>query len=444
MIAVLVLAALAAPPPVCTTERPAPIPHVSLAMQSADFWLAPLGPKADAVVLTAPAISRMNEALVRVGARPVDLDRPPRACAGRCPDGALDIGAAARDRYDRFAASFTSGELVSTPDGAITDAGRIVGTLVPDMAVRIAFAEGDLRCLPTLAGFWKRPIDTDFDRNRCTGVHPGERVQVFGRADDGWLYVSTGHAWGWLKPDILGPPLAPDAIARYRSDAPFVSILEDRPPHRLGVRLPLQSDDRGGTVWLPTPRGPEAAPLPLPVRTHVGPLPFTRRNLFELAFTQLGAPYGWGDRAGLRDCSRLILDLFVAFGLDVGRNSLLQSQHGSRVIELAGLGEAARRRVIEDAGRDHVVLLYMPGHVMLYLGSVNGQPYAMSALSEFAAICDDGREQVMRTDRVAVTDLELGRGTSRTAFIERITRLVLFGPGTGVQVPGPSSPIGVD
>ncbi len=444
MMSLLVVALLTAPPPVCTTERPAPIPRVSPAMQSAAFWLAPLGPKADAVVLSPPAVTRLNEALVKVGARPVSLDAPPQACVGRCPDGALDIGSAARERYDRFAASFASGELVSSPEGAITGAGRIVGSIVPEMAVRIAYAEGDLRCLPTLAGFWKQPVDTDFDRNRCTGVHPGERVQVFGRADDGWLYVSTGHAWGWLKPDILGPPLGPAAIERYRSSAPYVTILEDRPPLRLGVRLPLQNDERGGSVWIPTAAVPEPTPLPLAARTHVGALPFTRRQLFELAFTQLGAPYGWGDRAGLRDCSRLILDLFVAFGLDIGRNSLLQSQHGSRIIELVGLDEATRRRVIEDAGRDHVALLYMPGHVMLYLGTVDGQPYAMSALSEFAAICDDGREQVMRTDRVAVSDLEVGRGTSRTAFIERITRIVLFGPGNGVDVPRPSSPPGVE
>ena len=40
--------------------------------------------------------------------------------------------------------------------------------------------------------------------------------------------------------------------------------------------------------------------------------------------------------------------------------------------------------------------------------------------------CKGGGETMMLVNRAAVTSLELGRGSSRRAFIERITKLVIF------------------
>ena len=38
------------------------------------------------------------------------------------------------------------------------------------------------------------------------------------------------------------------------------------------------------------------------------------------------------------------------------------------------------------------------------------------------------RETLLKVDGVHVSDLELGRGTSRTAFIQRITKITVLGP----------------
>ena len=39
--------------------------------------------------------------------------------------------------------------------------------------------------------------------------------------------------------------------------------------------------------------------------------------------------------------------------------------------------------------------------------------------------------QLIRVNRVSISDLELGRGTSRRAFVERVDRVVVFGGRTG-------------
>ena len=83
---------------------------------------------------------------------------------------------------------------------------------------------------------------------------------------------------------------------------------------------------------------------------------------------------------------------------------------------------------IETWAARGIVILYMPGHVMLYLGADGEHLYAVSAISDFLTPCDGGKDSVHALDRVAVSTLEVGRGTERTAFIERITRLVVFAP----------------
>jgi hypothetical protein len=73
----------------------------------------------------------------------------------------------------------------------------------------------------------------------------------------------------------------------------------------------------------------------------------------------------------------------------------------------------------------------MPGHIMLYLGADEGHDYAVSSLSEYLVPCPGGPDTVYRLDRVAVTNLEVGRGSERTSFIERIERMAVFGPPPG-------------
>ena len=84
-----------------------------------------------------------------------------------------------------------------------------------------------------------------------------------------------------------------------------------------------------------------------------------------------------------------------------------------------------------------MVLLHFPGHIMLYLGRDDGgAPMAIHSFAEFLVPCAgraEGapageRETLLKVDGVHVSDLELGRGTSRTAFIQRITKITVLGP----------------
>jgi hypothetical protein len=197
---------------------------------------------------------------------------------------------------------------------------------------------------------------------------------------------------------------------------------------QMGASLPvLRREGDEVVVAVPTARGLDELRVAPPPGTRVGFLPFTRRNLFERVLAWSGHPYGWGERDGGQDCSRLLLDAFAAFGLQLGRHSGEQALAGARVVELGGLDESARTAALTQAMRDGAVLAFMPGHIMLMLGEHDGRAWAVSAISEFLEPCPGGGERTVRVDRVLVSDLELGRGTSKTAFIQRLERLAVFG-----------------
>ena len=117
------------------------------------------------------------------------------------------------------------------------------------------------------------------------------------------------------------------------------------------------------------------------------------------------------------------------FGIRLARNSSVQAKQGAWSIDLSNMTSEAKRAAIRSANDKGVVMLYMRGHIMLYLGERDGTDYAISALSEFLEPCpsEGGPDRVFRLDRVEVTTLDLGAGTERTSFIERMERAVVLG-----------------
>ena len=80
---------------------------------------------------------------------------------------------------------------------------------------------------------------------------------------------------------------------------------------------------------------------------------------------------------------------------------------------------------------------------MLYLArSAEGTPMAMHAFAEYLEPCSaadikkSGRKETLRrVDRIQISDLSLGAGSSRKSFLERITAVTLLAtvPGPGLQ-----------
>jgi len=343
------------------------------------------------------------------------------------------------ERLNEIGERVTKGEYVEDRPGAFRDVPKTLASAYPADSIHAVHRITDLRCLPLVSGFFRGRVDPLFDRNQCSRLHPGELVRVLRRTpDDRWAYVRAGHGVGWLDPSALGPPMTAEAARALRDERQRLTVLDDWVPAeradgrvsflRFGTGFPIVGqDERGWQILVPAADGWEDAFVAAGPAVAPGYLPLTRRHFFELLFARLGDPYGWGGTGSGRDCSGLLLDTAASFDLRLGRNSSIQGIAGQTRVDVAGRSEADKLAAIRTAAALGVVFLYMPGHIMVYLGELDGRAYAISAISEYLMPCPGGGRRTVRLDRVEVTDLERGRGTERTAFIERITALSVFG-----------------
>lgn len=384
------------------------------------------------VLLSAEDIDLLNDRLSEVVGGWRDLDA---SVVGK--RDAVNASIAERMKY--LGREVEAGRLVESETGAFLAAQAVVEGLSAVDHQRLVLREAPLHCIPLHGGVFKVPIDRDFDRNACASLHPGERVRVLGRGPQGnWLYVHAGHTVGWLHDASLTRRLNQDQIDAWRSPDRLVPLRDDVTTDsgmrvRLGVSLPLlespiEGGDEGFKVLAPSSEGLIETRIAADAAVHVGYPALTRQRLFDIAFSELGDPYGWGGREGERDCSRLLRDLFATFGVQLARHSGVQAKMGVRTVDVSEMSLEDKRIAIAKAAKGGVVLLYMKGHIMLYLGREGPTDYAISAISEYLEPCEGGDPTTYRIDRVAVTTLMLGEGTERTSFIERIATLVVFEP----------------
>lgn len=269
-----------------------------------------------------------------------------------------------------------------------------------------------------------------FSRNNCSLGRAQGRIEVIYEHSNGLKFVRTRDMWGWLSPSAR---LSPEADDRVKGDR------EARWFTREAMTLAGMSIPKGaflagtkGDVLIAKPDGFEqisAKSIKELTDTHRA---LTRRDWIETLFIFAGDPYGWGGHDGWRDCSRLMLDTARSFHLRLPRNSKEQAVQTSYYINVAGMAPEDKLKKIEDAARTGIVLLHFPGHIMAWLGKKSdGTPVVFHALSEYVEPCaDDAQvppgerpETLVHVDRVVLSDLSLGEGTSRGSFLERITHV---------------------
>jgi hypothetical protein len=432
--------------PPCPAEAPAPpvLPFHHPLHDLADFWLQRVEDP-DAVVLDADGIVAHNRAVgaLRKDGLPVgrwDLLEPPVDPERLRGKWQADLEA--------LRGVVAQGKRVlpggGSAGGMLQQIERRIESAQPTDELRAVHTTAPLRCYPVDDGLYEEAWQLAFDMVQCAQLRVGEPVRVLGRSGD-HLYVWSSYAPGWVRAAALTPRLDEAQARRYLEPERFVVVQRDRlalwreaeggglrAMAQLGAIFPLVQGAASGPlqVTVPTPAGLGTAWVREAGGVSVGFPPLTKRAVLRHAFALLNSPYGWGGVGATRDCSRFMMDLFGSFGLELPRNSWQQSRAGTRHVEVAELDEGQKAEAIEQAARRAIVLLYMPGHIMLYLGRDDEHLYALHQFSGYLVPCPNppGGETMMRVNRAVVTSLELGRGSSRRAFIERITQLVLLEP----------------
>ncbi|WP_434109122.1 SH3 domain-containing protein [Paraburkholderia caffeinilytica] len=280
---------------------------------------------------------------------------------------------------------------------------------------RRAIATGNLmvRELPTTdPSFYDHHLAGEgypFDNLQISAVRPGTPLYVLGSSVDGaWRYVQTPDVQGWVRSDGVGltddtfvdtwraatakslgavtVASAPvrDSRGVFRFDAPAGTLLPLAPDSttRPATQASKTADEASGAAAADTPA---ARKLFVPARdvdgralirsaqlsdAQIAPMPLaaTPRHLAMLMKTLIGRPYGWGNSGLYNDCSSELQSIFATFGVWLPRHSSTQMSAG-RMTDLSASTPAQRLDYLVQHGKPLRTLIYIGGHVMLYIGN---------------------------------------------------------------------------
>lgn len=135
------------------------------------------------------------------------------------------------------------------------------------------------------------------------------------------------------------------------------------------------------------------------------PLEFNDLHLKHQLSEVLNLPYGWGGYGFERDCSLLTHDIFVPFGLYMPRNSLAQNNAFSH-FDISFLSNTQKKEFLKNFAKPYLSLLYLKGHIMLYVGSFKDKELAIHSIWGLRK----SESKRLLISRSVITSLEIGKG----------------------------------
>ncbi|MFB5189479.1 C40 family peptidase [Alicyclobacillus fastidiosus] len=299
----------------------------------------------------------------------------------------------------------------------------------------------DLRRFAVATPAFQSAADKEFDLIQDTALHTFEPLVVAGESQDGhWLYVYTTTYRGFVAKQSVAVTTW-DRFEQLRASTPFVVVtkpftLSQPQPYDATVShrwlefaavLPLAERQEAlgrqhvlGNVCVLLPvRGNDGELMMRPAYVrqadvHVGWLPFKRESCVSMAFTLLHERYGWGGRLGVHDCSSFTRDVYRTMGVELPRDAAVQETALPWRIPFAtGLTRRDRCRRLEQLHPGD--LLYMPGHTMIYLGSIQGTPYV---IHDFAGYVEEGTEIPINQVMVSTLDIQTKSGAT---YLEKLS-----------------------
>jgi len=416
---------------------PALIPGTRSEMNTPGFWIG-MHPFPDKVVLNGDGIREFNEAIRNDLKITHDLASYPSTAAGKDLQAALLRDLASLSGRKLY---LSGGKPVNHAVLKPIEQNMGLTGIPREIKVRYGFVvkSAEQRRLPTAERFYPGMIGREFDMLQELVLDIGVPLAILHTSGDGkWHYVVAPHCEGWIADDHLAG--CTFAAMRYylkntecivvtsvRGDIylnPTLTAYYDRV--KMGARLPMVKEHGSSAVEITIPRRNKDGSC-LFVSGYLrrkdvnkGYLAYTPRNMILQAFEFLNYPYGWGDLNGEQDCSSFIRRVFATVGIELPRNSRFQSRSGKPI---AGFDRNTplekRLETLKAQGIGGITLLGMKGHIMLYLGMVDGAPYAIQAMWSYTDRV--GKKEALKVvNRIVVTDLFLGKDTSDGSYISRV------------------------
>ena len=328
----------------------------------------------------------------------------------------------------------------------------------------IATDSAPLRELPTMdPSYYDHRLAGEgypFDNLQISSVRPGTPLYILGTSRDGaWRYVQTPDVQGWVESTqvslvddafvdtwrraaraTLGGVIAAavpvrdsDGVYRFAAPAgtllPFASVQTgggwDGNTAGSAVLIPLRDVDGHARIGQASMSGTQIVPLPYAATPH---------HLAVLIKALIGRPYGWGNLDNYNDCSSELQSIFAVFGVWLPRHSSTQMNAG-QMVDLSEQSPAARLDYLMQNGKPMRTLIYIGGHVMLYLGNYNFNQQTVPVVYQDIwglSPADDSRRAVIGGSVILPLQLHIPQDPALTSLAgKRIFQITILGDPTG-------------
>ena len=424
------------------------------------FWVSRLD-QPDRVLLDPAAIAAQNAKLMRIDDSMHDLRTLPAMLDSATVRGWIEDLSQRPDKplFDVEGAPVPAAAL----DAIVANLDLAAIPAQQSTRYGLAVRRAALRTFPTDLRVFSSAGDTDIDRFQESALFPGTPVAIVHRSGDGdWLFVVSPRYAAWVAASSIAEGTRNEVFG-YVDKAPYRVVTgakvrtvftRERPQVSelqldMGVRVPLADVPADAPVNGQHPYTSWA--IELPVRNDDGSLafapallqkntdtaadylPLTHANILRQAFKFLGERYGWGHSYNGRDCSGFVSEVYRSMGVLLPRNTSDQgvSPALNRIHFEPEDGSGPRERAVDALQVGD--LIYIPGHVMMLAGRIDGAPYVIHDTSGGSYLGADGTLHSMHLNAVSLTPLMPLRFNVRQRYIDRITNIVRIAPGAIVE-----------
>ena len=425
-----------------------------------EFWVSRLA-DADRVVMMRQAIEEQNARLFELDSSMHDLRKLP--------------GALPRD----YVVSLIE-DLASAPSGMLFDEGgkpvsmgtvkaiaknRNLDDVPSEQATRYGLVvhRADLRTFPTTLRVFRATGNTDIDRFQESALFPGTPVVIAHESGDGeWWFVISPRYAAWIEKQHVAEGTAAEVLSyvdktpyRVITGATVETVFNPEQPAvselqlDMGVRVPVFAGQADEPVNGQHPYS--AHVIELPVRADEGQLrlmpallrknsdtagdylPLTRANIIRQGFKFLGERYGWGHSYNGRDCSGFVSEVYQSMGALMPRNTSAQSVSPALQARLFSAEDGQKARIDAVRSLDVGDLVFIPGHVMMVIGNIDGEPYVIHDTTGITYRSDGGELARVSLNAVSVTPLLPLRVNEAETYVDRMTSIVRIVPDTSKE-----------
>jgi len=434
------------------TVPPSGVLGVGEAQLTPAFWIG-LQAEPDRVILDRAAIEAQNAKLLQLDPSMHDLRKLPATLSREQVSGWINAISErpTRQLYD------VEGKPVPSATFDAMAADLALDTIPASQPTRygLIVQRAAFRAFPTDLRVFSSKGDTDIDRFQETAEFPGVPVVITHASADGqWLFVLSPRYAAWTRKENVAEGSAVQVFG-YADKAPYRVITgasertvftRERPEVSqlqldMSTRVPLASGlapdqpVNGQTAYA-------AYTLELPWRDATGKLqfspallqkntdtasdylPLTPANIIRQSFKFLGERYGWGHSYDGRDCSGFVSDVYRSMGVQMPRDTSKQSISPALEHRLFTDKDSREARIKAAHALQVGDLVYIPGHVMMVIGQLHGQPYVIHDVGGMSYRKADGSKAHVKLNAVSVTPLLPMLFNDKQTFVDRMTSIV--------------------